>query len=213
MSVHYLAGRGYDSNIYLVDGDDPFLVDTGTGANNDEVLRRLKSIVKLERIGRIVLTHRHFDHIGGSSYLRNDTSAQIYIHELDAGPVMSGDGWETQSQMFGVRMEPLDVEVIREKDIFSSGDQEFRVIHTPGHSVGSIALFDSVTGSLISGDTVFVGGVGRWDLPSGSYGDLVDSLGRLLELEPKNLYPGHGPCEEGDARGQILGALRYLGES
>jgi len=213
MSVHFIAGRGYDSNIYLVDGEDPLIVDTGTGANTEAILHRLAELTDPGRIERIVLTHRHFDHVGGAHSLRKELSAEVYIHEKDADPVRSGDGWETQSQVFGVEMEPLDVVILREGDILSSGEHTFRVIHTPGHSAGSIALYEEATGALISGDTVFVGGVGRWDLPSGDYGELVDSLGRLLELRPRDLYPGHGPCEEGNAEDRIREALRHLGES
>ncbi|MEM2979427.1 MAG: MBL fold metallo-hydrolase, partial [Methanomassiliicoccales archaeon] len=86
------------------------------------------------------------------------------------------------------------------------------VYHTPGHSEGSIVLIDKITGALICGDLLFVGGVGRWDLPSGSYDDLVRSLRRLLLFEITDLYPGHGPYSLKDARMQVLRALDSLGE-
>ena len=66
---------------------------------------------------------------------------------------------------------------------------------------------------LISGDTVFVGGVGRWDLPSGNFEQLVGSVKKLLSLVPQEIYPGHGDFSQSGAEGIILEALNYLGES
>ncbi|MBC7107829.1 MAG: MBL fold metallo-hydrolase [Methanomassiliicoccales archaeon] len=212
MSVHCLPGVGLDSNIYVVTGNDPFIVDTGTGIHIRQVIDQISRVISPQKIGRIVLTHRHYDHIGGARFLMKEFGAEVYIHNLDAPPLREGDGWATLSELGGIKTEPIDVKSIREGDVFSSGDHEFRVYHTPGHTAGSIVLFDDITGSLICGDTVFVGSVGRWDLPSGDYDELVKSLHRLLSLDAVNLYPGHGPFSLGDAKHQILSALRCLGE-
>ncbi|MFP4169842.1 MAG: MBL fold metallo-hydrolase [Methanomassiliicoccales archaeon] len=213
MSVHYIAGKGFDSNVYLVDGEDPFLVDTGTGRNHRFVLESLEKITDPGRIDRIVLTHRHYDHVGGAGGLRDELGATLHIHEVDAAPLREGDSEQTRSVSFGERMPSLEVESFQEGEVFSSGERTFRVLHTPGHSAGSVVLFDGSDGSLISGDTVFAGGVGRWDLPSGDYGELVHSLRKLRELDATDLYPGHGPCARGEARAHVQGALRCLGES
>jgi len=213
MTIHYLPGRGADSNIYIVDGERPFLVDTGTGHNIERTIRRIAEVVDIGRIDRIFLTHKHFDHAGGAAELKRRTGATVYIHELDSQPVMEGDDWSTQAVMFGMRMEPVKVETIQEGELISSGECDFRVIHTPGHSAGSVALFSEEDAALIAGDTVFVGGVGRWDLPGGDYHQLVKSLHKLEGLEVRALYPGHGPCEVNEAWRHIRNALRCLGES
>lgn len=213
MSVHYLPGRGFDANVFLVDGEEPFLVDTGTGTRVDDTFGQLRRIVAPQEIDRIILTHCHFDHAGGARVLSDRLNSELFIHRLDAPSVESGDDRKTQASMFGEHMEKMEVTAIDEGESFSSGQEEYRVIHTPGHSVGSIALYNDERASLIGGDTVFVGGIGRWDLPGGDYEALVESLKQLLELEPVDLYPGHGPCDEGGATDQIMDALAKLGES
>ena len=213
MSVQWLPGMGFDSNIFLVTGDDPFLVDTGTGLNMSRVFNGLSKFVKINKIRRIVLTHGHMDHVGGAAGLKEKLSVEILIHELDAPMISDIDNWRAQEEMFGIEMEPFEVETFVEGVVFSSGENDFRVIHTPGHSSGSVCLFDDLNGSLISGDTVFSGSVGRWDLFTGSYGDLVGSIKKLAKLDAVDLYPGHGPCSYGDAGGQIVSALRYLGDA
>ncbi|MEM3059075.1 MAG: MBL fold metallo-hydrolase [Methanomassiliicoccales archaeon] len=212
MTVHCLPGVGLDSNIYVVTGSDPFLVDTGTGVHTKSILGQISEIVPPSRIDRIILTHRHFDHVGGARFLMRSLDAEVYIHELDAPPLVQGDGWATLAKFGGIRMEPVEVHPLSEGCVFSTGDHEFVVYHTPGHSEGSIVLIDKITGALICGDLLFVGGVGRWDLPSGSYDDLVRSLRRLLLFEITDLYPGHGPYSLKDARMQVLRALDSLGE-
>jgi len=110
-------------------------------------------------------------------------------------------------------MQPVEVTSLKNGEVFSTGEHELRVLHTPGHSAGSICLYEEASGALISGDTVFVGGVGRWDLPSGDYNTLVRSVKTLYELAPASIYPGHGPCGIGSGKEQIAEALSYLGES
>lgn len=213
MNVHHLPGRGFDSNIFLVTGEDPFLIDTGTGSNTQSVLDWIEELMDIKNIGRIILTHRHYDHVGGAAKLARALGATVLIHELDADPIANGDSWGTQASMFGEAMEAVEVESLNEGDIISTGDRDFLILHTPGHSVGSLSLFCEGDGTLISGDTVFVGGVGRWDLPTGNFEDLIGSLRRLGGLEVADLYPGHGPCAKGNALWHLRDALGCLGES
>jgi glyoxylase-like metal-dependent hydrolase (beta-lactamase superfamily II) len=82
---------------------------------------------------------------------------------------------------------------------------------TPGHSAGSISLYERETGSLFPGDVFFCnGGVGRWDLPSGNYEELKESIHRLAELEIINLYPGHDVYSEGDGNAHAEMAIRSM---
>lgn len=213
MTIHFLPGKGYDSNIYLVTGSEPILVDTGLGHNVEAMLSRLASLVEVGRLRRIVLTHRHYDHVGGVAFFKNRLKAQVFIQEEDAEALRKGDGHGTMSDAFGERMQPVEVTSLKNGEVFSTGEHELRVLHTPGHSAGSICLYEEASGALISGDTVFVGGVGRWDLPSGDYNTLVRSVKTLYELAPASIYPGHGPCGIGSGKEQIAEALSYLGES
>jgi hydroxyacylglutathione hydrolase len=213
MSVHCLAGVGFSSNIFLVTGDDPFIVDTGIGSNVPGILCGLSEFGNLQAVKRILLTHGHLDHVGGAAAVKKKLTAEVLIHELDASMIRDSDTVERQERMFGMEIELVEVGTFSDKDVFSTGKHDFQVIHTPGHTAGSVSLFDSSTGALISGDTVFAGGVGRWDLPTGSHRDLVESVKKLMRLDAVDLYPGHGPCAYGDAKEQIAGAYRYLGDA
>lgn len=208
-----MAGMGFDSNIFLVTGEDPFIVDTGTGMGVARIVRELAASGDLDAIKRIILTHGHLDHVGGAAELKRRLSAEVRIHELDAPMMRDADAWDDQLEMFGMEVEPAEVGTFAGGDVFSTGEHDFEVIHTPGHTAGSVSLFDRATGVLISGDTVFVNGVGRWDLHTGNYQDLVKSVKRLMELDAIDLYPGHGPCAIGDANRRIAGAIRYLGDA
>lgn len=213
MAIHFLPGKGYDCNLFLIEGREPILVDTGTGGNPVETMKFISSKVPAETVRTIILTHRHYDHVGGAGFLAQELGAKVFIHEDDAEVVSNGDGWGTLSTMFGKPMDAVDVVPVREGFTFTTGDCRFKVLHTPGHSSGSICLHDESSGDLISGDTVFVGGVGRWDLPSGDYDLLVRSIKALQGLQVKSIYPGHGPCGIGNGTEQIAQALSYLGES
>lgn len=203
---------GPDSNIFLVTGEDPFVVDTGTGSNHAKVLAKLRSLSKGKMPNRIILTHRHYDHVGGAAKLSHELDAEVYIHELDAGAVERADLRATAAHFYTSRMDPVKTNHLNGGEVFETGDHRFEVVHTPGHTIGGICLFDRGSGDLISGDTVFVGGVGRWDLESGNRKELVASVKNLIGLGPKALYPGHGESTDVDVAMVVKDALTYLGE-
>ncbi len=211
MKVHYIAGVAYDSNVYLLEGEDPIVVDAGTGMYTPAVLEEISRLVPLERVGRIVLTHSHYDHIGGAAALQEATGAKVLLHEAEAMPLLEGDTSLTASGMFGRGVGEIDIESLQSGQRLSCGGAELEVVHTPGHSPGSIALVDHESRSAVVGDTVFCdGGVGRWDLPGGDLRQLMESLGRLKNLDLKNMYPGHGGYAEGDAAKHLRMATKYL---
>ncbi len=174
-----------DSNIYLIGNDT--LIDSGTGSNFVRLYDVFK-VLKLdfENIKNIINTHMHWDHIGGNGFFKN---AKIHIHEKDAGVLEKGDAGMSNSAYFSGRIKPVKV-AVKLKD----GDQVFgfKVLHTPGHTQGSICLLDSKDKILISGDTVFADGVGRTDLPGGSEDALAASLEKLASLKLDKILPGHG---------------------
>ena len=105
----------------------------------------------------------------------------------------------------------MDVSYLKDGDIVECGGTKLKVYHTPGHSPGSISLYDEQTKSLFCGDLVFMdGGVGRWDLPGGDYPTLVKSFELVLELDVENFYSGHGPVCEGTGKENIALSYRYL---
>ena len=214
MKVHYVAGVAFDSNVYLLEDEDPVLVDTGTGTYSDTTLEEVSNIVPLDRIGRIVLTHSHYDHIGGAKAFQEATGAKLYMHEAEARPLMGGDISLVVSDAVGRRLKGLEVEPLRTGEKLKLGKTTLEVLHTPGHSPGSIALYDRESASAVVGDTVFCdGGVGRWDFPGGDLSELRSSINRLRELGLKNMYPGHGSYAEGDAKAHLGMAAEYIAEA
>ena len=192
-----------DSNIYLV-GDT--IIDTGTGLNfvrMNDVLRRLQKTP--DDIKMVVNTHAHYDHIGGNAFFEK---AEIAIHVEEADVIEKADKEKSVADFFGGNLHPMEV-----KNKLKEGDEieGMVVVHTPGHSPGSICLFDKESGILISGDMVFMEGIGRTDLPGGSEDQLVESMEKILSLEPKMILPGHGePIKTNPAKKVIIVFLFFI---
>ncbi len=203
--IHVLVSRSFDSNIIYIDGGEKqVLVDTGTGlysSNVDKSLQQLGS--SLEAITDVILTHSHIDHIGGVIPIIESGSPKIHLHKEEADMINSGNMLLTLSDTFGVELPAMNIEgVLNEGDVLSFGDVNLEVIHTPGHSSGSICLFIESLGVMITGDTLFSGGsFGRVDFPTGDPAKLVHSLKRLSEMKFEIALPGHmSPMRHGAVR-------------
>ena len=178
-----------DSNIYL---NKDAIIDTGTGFN----FTRLKDVLRvfksgLEQVSTIINTHYHFDHIGGNGFF---TNAKIWIHQDDSVPLEKGDPETTVADFFGGNMHPMKVEKkLKEGDKVKFGDMDLEVIHTPGHTPGSVCLYDRKGKILFTGDTVMSAGFGRTDLPGGDPTKLTAAIDKILKLDFDKMLPGHGP--------------------
>ena len=208
MTVHVFPGAGYDSNIFLVTGDEPILIDAGSGMWSNKIIGGIKE--RTDALSKIILTHRHFDHTGGAAKLVEQFNVPVFIHEFDAFPVKNGSSKETEAEIFGCNMLPVSVSELHGGEIIDTGEYQFQVIHTPGHTPGGISLYDADHKILFSGDTVFAEGVGRWDFTDGDLSALKRSVRKLSELDTECLYPGHGPCININAKSNIINALMYV---
>jgi len=192
-----MNGVGFESNMYLIDKE--VLVDTGTGLFFPQIRENLINLgIDPKKIKLIVNTHCHFDHVGGDKSFRDLCNAEIAIHESDARALEEGDNDLTLATMFGKKMKSITVDRrLKERDKIKTSNFCFEVIHTPGHTPGSICLYESKKKILISGDTLFSDGIGRSDLPGGDSDLLRESLKKLSKLKITYLLPGHGMPKTG----------------
>ena len=177
-----------DSNIYLLDDT---VIDSGTGFNFTRLFQALKLLkVDIKQIKHIINTHGHFDHIGGNGYF---IDADVAIHEADADIVEKGDAKKSYADFYDGKLRPKEVtRRLKEGDKIKADAMDLEVLHTPGHTPGSICLYDRKSKTLFTGDTVFCDGIGRTDMPGGDDAQLRKSLDRLSSMEVMRLFPGHG---------------------
>ncbi|HEX3105256.1 MAG TPA: MBL fold metallo-hydrolase [Terriglobales bacterium] len=145
-------------------------------------------------VKQIVITHAHIDHVGGAMKLRAATGAPILLNHNDYTLLKMLD---VQADWIGMQS-PGKVEIdhsLNEQDTVKAGSLIANVMHTPGHTEGSICLYFPIEKKLIAGDTLFAGSIGRTDLPGGSFEKIMRSLhDKLLALPDETaVVPGHGP--------------------
>ena len=179
LNIKTLALGAYQTNCYLVwEENSPTCVVIDPGYEPETVLSEARKLGK--DIAAILLTHGHFDHVGGVKMLAAETDCKVYLHDADLSmPKQMTAGPLYYTDIYG------------ESDFVEAADLSFKVLHTPGHTPGSVCL--QCENAMFSGDTLFWGSCGRTDLPGGSWTTIRKSLKRLAELPGDfDVYPGHG---------------------
>ena len=182
-----------ETNCYLV--YCPETLEAGIVDPGADPERIFAAVAELELKPVVILnTHGHVDHIGANREMKNKYRIPLRIHKADAPLLTKMQTQDVElSLLLGAEESPPPDAYLKEGEAVTVGRGTLTVIHTPGHSPGSVSLLaDSF---LLSGDTLFFGGVGRTDLPGGSFKSLEDSIKRkLLTLRDDLLVlPGHGP--------------------
>jgi hydroxyacylglutathione hydrolase len=162
------------------------------GDEIEDILRRVEQHGLT--VKQIVVTHAHIDHVGGAMKLKQRTGAPILLNQNDQALLKMMD---VQAAWVGMRP-PGQIAIdqsVKDADRLRVGKLEANVMHTPGHTEGSICLYFPSEQKLIAGDTLFAGSIGRTDLPGGSLEKIMDSLnGRVMALPDETIViPGHGP--------------------
>lgn len=142
------------------------------------------------KVTHLINTHCHSDHTAGNADIIAATGAKLLIHKLDAKQLTSNAN-STFSSAFGGKGSPEPDILLDDNDMINIGDTSLKVLHTPGHSAGSICLYTD--GHVFTGDTLFIGGVGRTDLPGGSMQQLLKSIHEKIYTLPgeTKIWPGH----------------------
>ena len=190
MSVKRISVGDLSTNCYLYRDDATgrcAIIDPG---EMDDYLRTNIEKFGCDKFDYILLTHCHFDHVGGVRAVKELTGAKVAIFILDVPGLR--DSYVNLSAPFTGRGEIYpkpDIE-LTESSRITVGETEFTVIHTPGHTVGSCCFITD--GIIFTGDTLFRMSAGRTDFPGGSMTELRRSLSRLMDLEGDyTVYPGH----------------------
>ncbi|HOC65959.1 MAG TPA: MBL fold metallo-hydrolase [Methanothrix soehngenii] len=207
VEVHKVSGAAFDGNVYLVLDEKPILVDAGMMAG--PTLKNIKKFIDPAKIELIVLTHCHHDHSGAAPALKEATGARLMLSEKEVGCI--GDELASVAYLFGQQAPEYKVdETLKEGMVLDIGKWKLEVMETPGHSTGSLCLYERTEKVLFSGDTVFPdGNIGRTDMFGGSTDELVRSIQRLTELDVKVMYPGHMDITSQNVNRQIQMSLRF----
>lgn len=187
-----------DTNCYLAgDGGEAMAVDVPYGMDGAMVEEAGK---RGWRIALIVLTHAHWDHLVAAARLRELTGARVAVHSQDA-PLAAHP--VTLGMRLPFEIPPVTADrLLGDEDQVEIGRLRFQVIHTPGHSLGSICLHEPAEKVVFTGDTLFDGACGRMDFPGGSETEMRKSLRMLGALPPETkVCPGHGPATTIGAQG------------
>lgn len=181
----------YAANCYIVYSEstkDGIVVDPG---GDVDVILNIIDENNL-KIKYIVLTHGHADHIGGVIGLRNALKISVMIHECDGEILVDGNKNLSNIMAMGTIEINPDI-LIKGGEIIEFGDLKAEIIHTPGHTFGGISI--KIEDSIITGDTLFSGSIGRTDLLGGDYNTIMDSIKNKIIVYPDEtiVYPGHGP--------------------
>ena len=188
--VHTLVVGRLQTNCYILQSDSTALV-VDPGDEPERILRFLTDIAV--KPSRIIATHTHFDHVLGVDSIRDKFQIPFLIHHDDLSMLESMQSRVHQIMDFSVPPPPKVDQFLRDGESIAFGEDRLKVIHTPGHSPGSISLVGP--GFVLTGDALFNQSIGRTDLPGGDLDTLVRSITeRLFTLDDDTIvYPGHGP--------------------
>ncbi len=209
-NIELLCSMGPYCNVYLVDSE--LLIDAGTGNHFGDMRKEIESLGGVNNIKLLANTHCHFDHTGGNKKFRDWLKLEVAVHSMDKQAVETGNG--TVAELFGQTARIMNVDkTLKEGSIIKTSNFTFEVIHTPGHTPGSICLFDKEKRVLFSGDTLFENNIGRTDLPGGDRDQLMNSLRKLSEKQIEYLLPGHGSPKKGGIDFLIKQMINFFSQS
>lgn len=195
MTIKPFVVSPFAENCYVChDAGEAVLIDPGTATEAER--RTVLDYVTRNglTVRHLLLTHAHLDHILGCAFFARHFGMTWQLHEADL-PLL--EAAELQAQMFGVELEkpPVPEPSLEEGGTIAFGEATWQILHTPGHSPGSVSFLDAANGFVIGGDVLFRGSIGRTDLWGGSMPTLLNAIqAKLMPLPDETVvYSGHGP--------------------
>jgi len=196
MKIQKFTFNPIEENTYLLydESGSCIIVDAGcyTRGEQEELVNFIKKNGLIPE--KIINTHGHFDHLLGNTFCRKKYHIPFYIHKDDVDMVAGAD---SMAGFFGISLEPVSFpeKILKEGDKITLGKSFIEVIHLPGHSPGGVAFYNKEQGFLLSGDSLFSGGIGRTDFPGGDSDKLVNAIKEKILILPEKtiVYTGHGP--------------------
>lgn len=205
MRIYTLQVGEIGTNCYLAASDAGNAAIVDPGAEPERIAAALERHSLTPRL--ILLTHGHFDHIGAAEALRQRYHIPLYVHAADA-ELLSDPAKNGGKGLMRREVTAGYDHLLVDGDRIPLDELEFQIVHTPGHTKGSVCF--AAEDALLAGDTLFCRGIGRTDLYGGSFPEIRRSLSRLAALEgDRRVFPGHGPATTLDAE---RAENPYLGE-
>lgn len=196
MTVQSFTFNPFMTNTYVCHHEGEAVIVDASPQAAEEVQQVLDYVADHDlEVRHLLLTHAHIDHIFGCALLSEHYGLPWRLHPEDRPFVQRA---MEQATMFGVQLDepPQLGDALTEDDAITFGGRTWRVLHTPGHSPGSVSFYDADAATVLSGDVLFQGSIGRTDLPGGSMPTLMRSIfDHLIPLgEATTVLPGHGPA-------------------
>jgi len=195
MKIFPVISFSADSNTYILEDEEDknvCVIDPGYTSGH---LKRIISVLdnEIEKFPDFIInTHCHYDHIGNVPYFA-DKGIKIFMHEIDGKAVLEKNDEKILACFFEMKPPKIrNICFVDNNKFLHLGKTTLKIFHTPGHTSGSICVYEEKTRALFSGDLVFSEGTGRTDLPSGNFEELKRSMDKISNLNFNTLYPGHG---------------------
>jgi glyoxylase-like metal-dependent hydrolase (beta-lactamase superfamily II) len=180
--------HSYDCCVYLIGGEELVLIDSGAGESFNQLVTNIHYLgLKPERLKAVIATHAHIDHIGALHQFRARFGVEVIAHELDAEAIETGEG--VGAEFYGIAYKPCKVDIKLQEggECLKYGDYELRVVHIPGHTAGSIAIYLDIGKRVLFGQDIH----GPYFLKGADRQQAKISLQRLVDLEADILCEGH----------------------
>lgn len=194
----FFIERGYLSgNHFVYRSEEPVLIDTGYRSHFEETARRIEDLgVDLSKVGLIVNTHCHGDHIGGNKIIQERSGCAIALHKIGKHFIETKDSWATWWKYYGKEADFFTcTRTLEDGDTLQVGPHEFQVIHAPGHAADGIVLYNRKERILISSDVLWENNMAVLTMRiegNGALFSVRESLEKLEALDVEVVYPGHG---------------------